>query len=88
MRTTPTREIRPPSCSVRVKGSLMNLEQAQQDTVGARKVMTVASDRGRYCKDPKGSITVRHDCIENKSEYLVRKPRVVVISTRLRLATL
>jgi len=62
MRMTPAREMRPPSCSVWVKGSLMNLEQAQQETVGARKVMTVASERGRYCKDPTGKTVVR-DCL-------------------------
>jgi len=60
MRMTPAREIRPPSCSVRVKGSLMNLEHAQQLTVGARKVMTVASERGRYWSDPKNVTVVRY----------------------------
>ncbi len=47
MRKTPKKEIRPAICSVRVKGSLMRMEQAQQATMGARNVITVASASGR-----------------------------------------
>ncbi len=48
IRITPRREITPATCSLRVKGSWMRIEQAQQATIGAKKVMTVASDKGRY----------------------------------------
>lgn len=51
MRTTPKRETRPAICSVRVKGSWRRTEQAQQAKIGARKVMTVASERGRYSRE-------------------------------------
>ena len=48
MRTTPTKETAPASCSARVNGSWISIEQAQQAAIGARKVMTVASASGRY----------------------------------------
>jgi len=47
MRMTPKKEMRPPSCSVRVKGSLRRTEQAQQESDGVMKVITVASASGR-----------------------------------------
>ena len=49
MRTTPRKEIMAAICSLRVNGSSRRMnEQAQQATIGARKVMTVASLSGRY----------------------------------------
>ena len=51
MRTTPKKEMMPAICSLRVNGSLIRMEQAQQATVGAKNVITVASDRGRYCRE-------------------------------------
>ena len=51
MRTTPKKEMIPATCSLRVKGSLIRMEQAQQATVGAKNVITVASDKGRYCSE-------------------------------------
>lgn len=51
IRTTPRKEIRAAYCSERVNGSWIRMEQAQQATVGARKVITVASDRGRYSRE-------------------------------------
>jgi hypothetical protein len=36
---------------MRVKGSWRRREQAQQEREGARKVMTVASARGRYWRE-------------------------------------
>lgn len=48
MRTTPRKEIKPAICSLRVNGSWRRNEQAQQATIGARKVITVASESGRY----------------------------------------
>ena len=48
---TPTSEIMPAICSMRVKGSWMSIEQAQQATIGARNVMTMASARGRYRRE-------------------------------------
>jgi hypothetical protein len=47
MRTTPNREIYAAICSIRVKGSLIRKLQAQHARLGARKVITVASARGR-----------------------------------------
>lgn len=51
MSMTPKKEIMPAICSLRVKGSWRRMEQAQQATTGARKVMTVASERGRYSSE-------------------------------------
>ncbi len=51
IKITPRKETRPAICSARVKGSWISMEQAQQATMGARKVMTVASDRGRYSRE-------------------------------------
>ena len=51
MKTTPTNETTPATCSLLVNGSLIRIEQAQQATVGARNVITVASERGRYCNE-------------------------------------
>lgn len=48
MRTTPRKAIAPAICSLRVNGSWIRIEQAQQATFGARKVITTASERGRY----------------------------------------
>ena len=48
IRTTPNSEMYAAICSIRVKGSLMRKEHAQQASEGARKVMTVASASGRY----------------------------------------
>ena len=48
MRMTPSNDTTPEICSVRVKGSCRSLLQAQQAMIGARKVRTVASARGRY----------------------------------------
>ena len=47
MRTTPKSEISAAICSMRVKVSCMRREHAKQATMGARKVMTVASAMGR-----------------------------------------
>ncbi len=47
IRKTPKRETRPAICSVRVNGSWRRVEQTQQATIGARKVITVASAMGR-----------------------------------------
>ena len=47
MKITPTKATKEPSFSVRVKGSFMRKEQAQQERDGARKVITIASDMGR-----------------------------------------
>ena len=47
MRTTPMREIQPAICCVRVKGSWRTNEHTQQARIGARKVRTVASAKGR-----------------------------------------
>lgn len=47
MNITPIKATNDPSFSVRVKGSLMRIEQAQHERDGARNVMTVASDKGR-----------------------------------------
>ena len=44
------------SCSLRVKGSWRRIEQAQQATIGARKVITVASERGRYSRESLGGL--------------------------------
>ena len=49
--TTPAREIIPAICSMRVKGSWRRMEQAQQATIGARNVITVASPNSRYCRE-------------------------------------
>ena len=54
MRTTPRKEIMPTTCSLRVKGWWRRIEQAQQATMGARKVITVASERGRYSRESLG----------------------------------
>ena len=51
MRTTPRKEMIPAICSLRVNGSWRRNEQAQEATIGARKVITVASDRGRYLRE-------------------------------------
>ena len=51
MRTTPRKETMPAICSLRVKGWWSRIEQAQQATIGARKVITVASERGRYSRE-------------------------------------
>ena len=51
MRTTPKKEMTPAICSLRENGSWRRNEQAQQATIGARKVITVASDRGRYSSE-------------------------------------
>ena len=51
MRTTPRKETMPAICSLPPNGSWRRNEQAQQATIGARKVITVASDRGRYCSE-------------------------------------
>ena len=48
MRTTPTKETAPASCSLRVNVSARSREQTQFATMGAMKVITVASARGRY----------------------------------------
>lgn len=47
MRVTPTKEMRAPNCSRRVKGSLRSLAQTQQTREGVMNVSTVASARGR-----------------------------------------
>jgi hypothetical protein len=47
MNMTPRKETRLPNFSFRVKGSLIKIEHAQHDRLGARKVMTVASASGR-----------------------------------------
>lgn len=47
MKITPTKATREPIFSMRVKGSLIRNEQAQQESEGARKVITVASAMGR-----------------------------------------
>ena len=52
IRKTPMIDTNVAICSVRVNGSLISLLQAQQASIGARKVSTVASERGRYCSDP------------------------------------
>jgi hypothetical protein len=49
--TTPNSETYAAICSIRVKGSLMRKEHAQHARLGARKVMTVASARGRYNRE-------------------------------------
>jgi len=51
IRTTPTIDTKAAYCSIRVKGSLMKMEHAQQAKLGARKVMTVASASGRYRRE-------------------------------------
>ncbi len=51
MRTTPKSDTYAAICSMRVNGSLIIKEQAQQARLGARKVMTVASLSGKYCKE-------------------------------------
>ena len=51
MRTTPRKEMMPATCSLRVNGSFRRIEQAQQATIGARKPITVASDKGRYLRE-------------------------------------
>lgn len=48
---TPRREINAPICCERVKGSLMRIQHAAQATLGARKVITVASAIGRYRRE-------------------------------------
>ena len=55
MRTTPMNETTAATCSFRVNGSWISIEQAQQATMGARKVMTVASDIGRYWRESRSS---------------------------------
>lgn len=55
IRTTPKRDMYAAICSIFVNGSLMRNEHAQQAREGARKVMTVASARGRYRSE---SVTV------------------------------
>ena len=54
IRTTPRKDIMPATCSLRVKGWWRRIEQAQQATMGARKVITVASERGRYSRESLG----------------------------------
>lgn len=54
MSTTPKKDTTPAICSARVKGSWRRMEHAQQATTGARKVMTVASDSGRYSSESWG----------------------------------
>ena len=51
MRSTPSKDTTPAICSIRVKGSLSKMEQAQHTTSGARNEMTVASDKGRKIKE-------------------------------------
>ena len=59
----------PAICSVRVKGSWIRMLQAQQATMGARKVITVASERGRYCRESLSSHI--NDCsIEDLKGFL------------------
>lgn len=73
MRTTPRKEIRPATCSLRVKGSWIRTEQAQQVTIGARKVMTVASDRGRYSRESgffKSISVLKFQIIKTYSQYI------------------
>jgi hypothetical protein len=48
IRTTPKSEMYAAICSIRVNRSFKKNEHAQQDSEGARKVITVASARGRY----------------------------------------
>jgi len=47
MKMTPTKATSEQTFSTLVNGSLIKKEQAQQVSEGARKVMTVASARGR-----------------------------------------
>lgn len=47
IRVTPTKEVKAPNCSRRVKGSLIRMLQAKQLMQGEMKVITVASARGR-----------------------------------------
>src|ERR1700761_983604 len=49
--TTPNNEIMAAICSILVKGSWMRYEQAQHAILGAKKVITVASARGRYMSE-------------------------------------
>lgn len=56
IKITPMKATIEPIFSMRVKGSLMRKEQAQQDKEGARKVMTVASAIGRYSNES-GSVS-------------------------------
>lgn len=60
MKTTPMNETTPATCSLLVNGSLIKIEQAQQATVGPKKVITVASERGKYCRE---SLTISEICI-------------------------
>jgi hypothetical protein len=51
MRITPVNDMMVAICSIRVKGSLIRMEQTQQTRPGARKVRTVQSASGRYCNE-------------------------------------
>lgn len=50
---TPRNETRPASCSFRVKGSWRIIEHTQHVVMGARNVMTVASESARYLRESK-----------------------------------
>ena len=60
IKSTPIRDITAASCSKRVNGSWIKSEQAQQLTIGARKVITVASAIGRYSRESKTGISLAH----------------------------
>ena len=51
MNTTPRSEIKAATCCERVKGSLIRTQHAAQATLGARKVITVASAMGKYRRE-------------------------------------
>ncbi len=61
--TTPRRETKAPTCCDRVKGSLMMIQHAAQATLGARKVITVASAMGRYRRESA--------CNENRAQTVL-----------------
>ena len=51
MRITPVKDMTVAIFSIRVKGSLINIEHTQHTKPGARNVRTVQSASGRYCKE-------------------------------------
>ena len=49
--TTPRKETKAATCCERVKGSFTRTQHAAQATLGARKVITVASAIGKYRRE-------------------------------------
>jgi len=68
---TPRRETSAAICSIRVKVSWMRSEHAQQATIGARKVRTVASAIGRYIRESVNAVSIDY-CYDEEGELVIQ----------------